>query len=67
MGSSHGEDRMTTPHRLHTTLEQFEALHRAADSRAETVRVPRQALINILMDHTKLSGKAIKPEDEKRE
>lgn len=42
---------------LYTTLEQFEHLHERNDrtrSTSKTVTVDRQALINILMDHSSL-------------
>lgn len=40
--------------KLYTTDEDFDTLHLAADKarkNAKEVKVPRQALINLLMDH----------------
>lgn len=36
------------------TQEQFESLHEAADSRKAEVKVDRQALVNLLIDHAAL-------------
>lgn len=43
--------------RLYTTMRQFEELHRRHDrtrSTSKTVTVDRKALINILMDHSRM-------------
>jgi hypothetical protein len=43
--------------KLHTSDEQFESLHRVCDKARTTskaVTVDRQALINLLMDHSNL-------------
>ncbi len=37
---------LTTPH------DEFETLHRLADGRASTVRVDREALLHLLVDHS---------------
>ena len=45
---------------LHTTDESFDTLHQAVDKarkNAKDVKVPRQALIGLLMDHSKLINK----------
>ena len=39
---------------LHTTDDGFETLHEIAGSRKATVRVDRQALLHLLMDHTSM-------------
>lgn len=49
---------MTKPQKLTLTQAQFEALHLALDgtrSTSTTVRVDREALKNILHDHSKMS------------
>lgn len=49
--------RPTIEDRLHTTADQFDTLHRAqakARSTSKSVTVDRQALINVLMDHSAL-------------
>ena len=43
--------------KLYTNDEEFELLHQAVDKarkNAKEVKVPRQALINLLMDHSHL-------------
>ena len=43
--------------KLYTNDEDFDLLHQAADKarkNAKEIKVPRQALINILMDHSHL-------------
>ena len=43
---------------LYTTLDQFDDLHAKVDEgRTKLVQVERQALLNILMDHSMLCGK----------
>jgi len=45
------------PMKLYTNDEDFDLLHQAADKarkNAKEIKVPRQALINILMDHSHL-------------
>ena len=42
---------------LYTTQEEFESMHGAIDSHranAKEIKVPRQALLNLLMDHSKM-------------
>ena len=39
---------------LLTSLEDFDALHLIADGRRAVVRVDRQALLNLLLDHSSL-------------
>lgn len=42
---------------LYTTVKDFESLHAAIDAHranAREVKVPRQILLNLLMDHTKM-------------
>jgi hypothetical protein len=42
---------------LYTTLEEFEELHKIIDAHranSKNVTVPRQTLINILMDHSRI-------------
>ena len=46
--------------KLYTTDEDFDTLHLAADKarkNAKDIKVPRQALISLLMDHSSLVGK----------
>lgn len=41
------------------TQDQFESIHSAVDGTrkgTEFVKVPRQALVNLLLDHTRLQG-----------
>ena len=40
--------------RLHTKLDEFHDLHGMVDCSKRTVRVDRQALLNLLLDHTQL-------------
>ena len=52
---------MTKPidQRVKTTMEQFEALHEANDktrSTSKTVKVSKEALTNILLDHSMMFG-----------
>ena len=37
---------------LKTTQEAFESLHERADTKARTVKVNRQQLVDLLMDHS---------------
>lgn len=37
-----------------TTQEQFDGMHQLADGRATTVKVDKQALLRLLMDHSTL-------------
>lgn len=42
---------------LYTTVKDFEAMHEAIESHranAKEVKVPRQILLNLLMDHSKM-------------
>jgi alkyl sulfatase BDS1-like metallo-beta-lactamase superfamily hydrolase len=39
---------------LSVSQSELERLHEAADARGDTVRVNRQALLNILMDHARM-------------
>lgn len=42
---------------LHTTVNDFELLHAAIDSHranAREIKVPRQVLMNLLIDHSKM-------------
>lgn len=38
--------------KLNTNQEAFESLHERADTKARTVKVSRQQLIDLLMDHS---------------
>ena len=42
---------------VYTTLDEFESMHKSIDSHranAKEVKVPRQALLNLLMDHSRM-------------
>jgi len=46
--------------KLYTDDEQFDTLHAAVDKarkNAKEVKVPRQALLNLLMDHANMYGR----------
>jgi hypothetical protein len=50
--------------KLHTSLDQFEGLHRAeakARSTSKSLTIDRAALVALLMDHSALEAVGVKP------
>jgi len=45
--------------KIQTSIADFQELHKIADSRGKTVRVPRKMLVNLLLDHSEMYGEVL--------